>query len=447
MEKHRHPDESFKKILENHPQFKPSQTDLEDMRKRLDDAEKPQQKSGMVLWWVPLLLLPMLMGSGYLFFQNQKLNTELQELSIKVSNIQNDTILSHTTFIYDTIYRTTYIDNIVERNRIHTSDSNVNSWTASALNYRQDNLRAFAFNSPSLFFEDGKNLPFQFINPSNPFELNNSFTTLQRYQSFKEKNQNNASPNSLDNEVVISNDAIFIPSQFSFLVEKENANVLLENITPLFEYKKRRRNSLYHMRPKGLRIGLDVSPLGMIALTGDQAQKPMNSYGFASEIEFNERFRIGLGVRQANIKFELKDPVQIAQYPAIQPNDPTDLVREMYVILNHLQVPISFKYLLGKNKKWKPFLSAGLVASRPLRQRFEYKLISTSLEQYERDLTFKEGTFSIKNIQGSAGLEYSINKKWYADAHIFYLHDLELNPGEYFLLRNLGLNIGLKYKL
>ena len=36
--------------------------------------------------------------------------------------------------------------------------------------------------------------------------------------------------------------------------------------------------------------------------------------------------------------------------------------------------------------------------------------------------------------------------KWAASVETFYYHDLQLDPGEYFLLRNMGLNLSFKRK-
>ena len=58
-----------------------------------------------------------------------------------------------------------------------------------------------------------------------------------------------------------------------------------------------------------------------------------------------------------------------------------------------------------------------------------------------------EGIFSVKNFEGAFGLEYDISESWAASGQVFYLHDFELNAGEYFQLRNMGLNFSLKYKL
>ncbi|MFK8007945.1 MAG: hypothetical protein AB8H03_16430, partial [Saprospiraceae bacterium] len=112
-----------------------------------------------------------------------------------------------------------------------------------------------------------------------------------------------------------------------------------------------------------------------------------------------------------------------------------------------IQVPIMIKYLFSNDKKLQPFVSFGIVANRPFRQKFKHKLINTSLNEYEILQNFSEGVFSIKNIEGAFGFETNLTSKISGSASLYYLHDFELGAGEYFLWRNTGLNIGLKYKL
>ena len=92
-----------------------------------------------------------------------------------------------------------------------------------------------------------------------------------------------------------------------------------------------------------------------------------------------------------------------------------------------------------------PFFSFGIVANRPFQQKFKHKLINTSLEEYEVLQSFREGIFSIKNFEGAFGFEKNITSQLSGSASLYYLHDFELGAGEFFLWRNAGLNIGLKY--
>ncbi|MFK8009306.1 MAG: hypothetical protein AB8H03_23295, partial [Saprospiraceae bacterium] len=331
MEKHRPEDDLFKKILENHPDFEPSISDINDMQGRLDAVDKSNQKGGFGFWWLPFLLLPFIFATGFLFFQNQKLDHQVQVLNSKIVTIQKDTIQhKYITYHFDTIYNTTYIDRVIER-KLTSVFQNQNQ---SALNYLSNNSRAFMLQSPSAYFNFGNKDSAQkpFI-----YESSNTFTTLQLYNSIQEKRQfedrQDSPKNSFGNALFSSQDVSFIPQLLSFLEKEKYANALLQNIDSAFEFEKRRRNPIRHFTPKGFRIGIVGSPYSLTKVYPENF-KPTYSFGIEVEIDFNKNVKLLLGIRSMNMTFEEKDPILIATYPSIMPNDPTDQVRELYVTLN-----------------------------------------------------------------------------------------------------------------
>lgn len=457
MEEHRHPDDAFKKILENHPDFEPTQMDLDDMKKRLDEAEQPPGKVRPMGWWLPVLLLPLFLATGYLFIQNQKLNAALQQVNTQITEQQqvNTTIENQTTYVFDTIYRTTYIDKVVERDKRNSSANYFQTGEASALIYQLDKLRAFAFNPPnSLNNEEANAATFASRNSilttgNNSFNGNNlGWTALQRFNFIEDQKQQSSDIAGSDESVFKPTEAVFIPTNFAYLPERTGKRKLfLDDLDTYFEYTKRRRSPMYHFRPKGLRVGADWSPLGVATFSGDQANVGISVYGVSAEVEFSDNFRFQTGARVSSVNYEEKDIANIGDFPTIAPDNPGDLFKEYKIEFIQLQIPLAFKYLWNRNKKIRPFASVGLVASLPLQQNFIAEYIGTSLAEYTKSANQREGEFSIKNIHGAFGMEYNIYKKLYADIGAYYLHDLELGTGEYFLARNLGLNVGLRYKL
>ena len=444
MEKHRPEEDLFKNILENHPDFEASKSDIDNMRNRLDRAHNSNRKNGYGFWWLPLLVLPFIFVTAFLFYQNQKLDHQVQELNSILLTIQKDTIQhNNITYHFDTIYNTTYIDQVVERKSTRNYQNN----TSSVLNYLSDNSRAFVSQTPSDYFKfknnDLKQQPFI-------YSSSNTFTSLQLYNFAQEKlqseNRENSSKDRFGSSIIASQNTPFISPLFSFLENTIYENVLLENIDPAFEAKKSQKNPIRHFTPKGIQIGISGSPYSLTKIR-PEVFRPAFSYGIESEIDFNKNVKLLLGFRKMDMTFEEKDPIFTAIYPSIMPNDPTDQLRELYVSLNQIQVPISLKYLFSNDKKWHPFFSLGIVAIRPLQQKFNYKLINTSLEEYNIVKKISEGVVSIKNFQGAFGVETNLSSKLSASAEVYYLHDFELGAGEYFLFRNAGLNIGLKYKL
>lgn len=441
MEKHRPEDDLFKKILEDHPDFEPSKSDFNDMRNRLDTAENSNHKNGFGFWWLPLLLLPFILISGFLFYQNQKLNHQIELLSSKILTIQDDTTThKYVTYHFDTIYNTTYIEQTLERESLRDYQ-NKNS---SVLNYLSTNSNPFALQTSNDFFNF--NNPNSFQNPI-IYGAGNTFTTLQNYNSSQGIKQTNSIPKDrFGNTIAASQNALPISPITSFLGKNRNVNVLLKNIDPTFEYKKRRKKPFHYFSPKRFKIGVTGSPYSLTKVRSSTF-RPTFSYGVEGEIGFNKNVKLLIGLRKMDLTFEEKDPLVLALFPTIMANDPTDKLRELYVTLNQIQVPISLKYLFSNDRKWQSFFSVGLIANRPLQQKFRHKFISTSLEEYEVLQSFNDGTFSIKNFEGAFGVETNLTSKISGSASLYYLHDFELNLGEYFLLRNAGINLSLKYKL
>ena len=137
MEKHRPEDDLFKNILENHPDFEATKSDLNNMRSRLDAVDHSNQNSGFGFWWLPFLLLPFIFATGFLFYQNQKLDHQVQALNSKLLIIQKDTIQqNYITYHFDTIYNTTYLDRVIKRESIE----NYQNQNASSLDYLSHNF-------------------------------------------------------------------------------------------------------------------------------------------------------------------------------------------------------------------------------------------------------------------------------------------------------------------
>ena len=445
MEKHRPEDDLFKKILEDHPQFKPADADIKDMRRRLDQAEASPSQNGILGWWLPLLLIPFLLGGFYLFNQNHQLNTKINFLQTQIETTKKDSIQKNfITYRYDTIYNVIYKDKIIERQYYKERLGSFSNVDVSVLKNLDESFRTFAVLPPNVFYDEKQNqTPFKYFTNSSA-SGNVPFSIIQKFNFYKEKNQNNLDGINPGNIEEYSNTFIPVPSLTEFLKEKELGTPFFEISEAALDHKGYQRSALDHLRPTGFQVGIQGSPFGFSTIN---AGKPMNSIGLLSEIEFGKQLRLQIGARFTKLKFEEKDPLAQANYPAITPDNPGDVVRELYVTLNDLQIPISFKYLLRKDKKWNPFLSIGMVATKPLRQGFGYEFIDNSLSEYSKSQSFGEGVFSIENFQGAFGMEYEITKNIYAEASVFYMHDFKLDVGEYILLRNAGLNLGLKYKL
>ena len=76
-------DKKFKDILENPPPFEPDSAAINDMKRRLNQADVKSRRSSFGFWWLlPLLLIPLVFSSVFFYTKYQILNDKLNELNI-----------------------------------------------------------------------------------------------------------------------------------------------------------------------------------------------------------------------------------------------------------------------------------------------------------------------------------------------------------------------------
>lgn len=147
-----------------------------------------------------------------------------------------------------------------------------------------------------------------------------------------------------------------------------------------------------------------------------------------------------------SMNFELKNSDRFNQFPIIDPIDPTDRLYELKSRLSYVQIPVSFRQRFRGDKKLRPELSFGLVAYRPLSQRFIYEYLNSSGE-YKLRSSFNGGTFSIDNIRLGLGFEYTLWKNVSIRPEARYQRGFSLHTSQYFKLSYWAFNLGIQYKL
>ena len=446
-------DNKVRDILGNPPSFDMPPSALEDMKRRLNENPSSSRR-GAAWWWLPLLLLPFLLSGLFLFSKYQSLNNQVNALSLQLSKIQKDSSQTHKliTYQYDTVYTTIYKEVIIER-RYEAAASNAYQVTdASTLPYYHpstlnlSNLQQRYFNVQSMDWDLGQTGPLLLNSgPNSSFSstMRNASPLFNRARSLVGLVNPNSDP-ARSNQALLSafDNLSLLDAPLLAPVDRLVPNELLEEILPLSTEPS--VNPAYYLVPTGLSIEARYMLFSVPSTAG---LEKTTAFGLAAEVKFPGPIRLQVGAELLNTSIELKDPADYANYPILPPNDPADFLEEVKGAFRFLQIPVGLKMVFRREKKYRPFISAGIVARKPIQQKFNYEYISSSQGEYKINNTLNDGAFSINNFRSGLGLEYPFFKKFAANTTLYYQHGFGLTSGDYFQLRYWGLNIGLRYKL
>lgn len=447
MERH-NTDDLFKKMLENSPPMRPDMDALEDMNRRLDAA---QTKRKRVVWWwlMPLLFLPFLLSTIFFYSKYQTAQNNLNELKVQLTNqqlnTQRDTLTqSITIYQYDTIFNQIYQEVILQRNISETPALLANHggyFSASRLpNFGTPDLSA---NSAAAFntFDKSSFQPSQLelLRDGKVLSLGQMAMVLDKEKEF---DSNSSSPNLTRLSTANALDKLsFLSNRFSYEYPLPPSDHFL-NLSAKSNVD--RINPLWYLVPTGFQAGINWSPLGIINLPN--GNNNVKTIGFLGEVEFTSNTRLQFGLDYIDVPLSAETTAELNQFPSAIPNDPADLLKELYGDFTYLQVPLTLKYIFQPDKQWKPSIGFGMIARLPLKEQLRYEFVSNQGGEYTQNQPISDGTFSIKNVRGTIGIEYNFYKNYTIQAEGFYNYQFGATTNPYFQFRYGGLNMGLKYK-
>lgn len=432
-------DNKLKDILENPPEFKPDARAISDMERRLDAPINNKPSRAAWLWWLlPLFFLPFLFGTIFFYTKYQTLNTKLNDLNSQLIHYQKDTTSqNYITYHYDTIYNTIYKDIIVERHYerqvvpppIRYATFGNYSNPSNLLGSR--NLTDFGVYSAGNVFGQPPNVfSAPFINSGQFLEKGLSRQELLE-KEFDLKNRIAERIKDLDLEEVETY------KRFRHIHLQEMIN------DPNWEPFERNVNPIRYFVPKGINVSFAHSPTNNGNFS--DANYSGKSVGLYAALEFHKNIQLQIGAENLGLEFEIKDQSLYTKYPIVNPDDPTDFLKELKVNTKYLQIPIIFQKSFRMNKVLQPIFGVGIVATKPYKQNIKYEYISSNVGEYDKNQTLKAGDFSVNNIRTTIGLNYNFWRKWSLHSEFMYQHAFEQGAGEYHKLNYFGWRTGLKY--
>lgn len=447
MERH-NTDDLFKKILENPPPMRPSLEALEDMNRRLD-ATQTKQKRGVWLWLIPFLFLSLLGSNIFFYFKYQITQNSLHELNLQLTKQQQNTLIDTLTqritiYQYDTVFNRVYQDVIIQRNISKTPAllaSNGSYFLASRLpNFGAPNLSA---NSAAAFntFDKSSLQPSQLelLRSGKVLSLGQMALLLDKEEALR----SNSSSTSLEKLSIVNeiDKLSFLDNRFNYEYPLPLSDHFL-NLSAKSNVD--RINPLWYLIPTGFQAGFNWSPLGII--NSPNGNNNVKTIGFLGEVEFTKNTRLQFGLDYIKVPLSAETAEELNQFPVPTPNDPADILKELYSDFTYLQVPLTLKYIFQPDKKWKPSIGVGMIARLPLKEQLQYEFVSTQGGEYKQVQPINDGSFSVKNVRATIGLEYNFYKNYTIHAEGFYNYQFGVITNPYFQFRYGGLNMGLKYK-
>lgn len=424
----KHFDESFKNILENSPSFEADEQAIAYMRHRLDEAERRKRRGGGWPWWIAAAMaLPFLLSSIFFYQKLQQSQKQENGQTLHLTT-QIDTIIhKHVVYHFDTIYTKVYQEVIMEP-------------TFRSTELGQTSNFSLAF--PSFYTSGSQNHTgiqgldhgaYAFHNPLLDWNLEKSLKTEDGVAEAEELDWSK-----LTSIGTLPLGLIRVPRKYYW-----NTGVANDWPKPDAVQIEPKINPIYYFMPTGFKMGIHSSPLNFINLPN----KSTNGlgYGIAAELQFGKHVSMRLGGELLKINFELKNEADFSAFPPIDPENPNDELKELYGNLNYLQIPLSFQYYFRPEKTLRPYLEAGIIASRPTKQSFRYEFIGAGGEYYLNQ-SIDNTTFSINNLRAAMGFEFLLWKNIYANVEGFYHYNFEQFKGPILQLRYWGVDLGVKYE-
>lgn len=429
-------DKKLKKILENPPEMKPDFQAIADMKKRLEEAKAPKKKkrggaaSG---WLLPLLILPFLLSSLFYYHKYSSLDERLNALTSQITQTKQDTIQkTYITYQYDTIYNVIYKEVTAPTS---TRRAEKPAWTFGG-GYNSKLLSLF---SNDKFSDLSEQRNARTYNPYRPLGLglNSGWTSASGGSSddLKTQEEENLWLNTASQYIgSLPLGLLDYPSDFN---EKDKLVLSETEFDPEV-------NPLLYFIPKGGNLSVSGMPIALGS--GNGAGFTGFSFGLSGALRFYQDVEMELGVERLQVGLQFTDQAEVSPYPVLPPDTPGDLFKELYVDLSYLQIPLMLRKYFRSDKKLMPFGGIGLVATRPLQQKFAYEYINGTVGEYYTRATLSEGEFAFNNWRAALGARYMIGDKLSAQAEFMYQYGNSQGPGEYFTLRFGGLSLGLNYR-
>ena len=430
--------DDIKNNLNNRPEPQFEESDWIAMQKKMQKT--PKSTSVWSYWWIGLLLLPFLFGSGYLFLQVEQNKKIIEEMK---THVQVDTIYTtRTIYVRDTIYRNTS-QPIAQSNINETKSpfklSNPNTiFNNSYLNNRFKN-NIFTKSKNISRFKTSNSLSYSLATHIQQ----NTKSTKEKEQSAFEKLVRKESNIGIEEKIVLTS----LSSQGIDYLEYEGlkltgSDLQLMDIKYRDGWRKRWHQIANSLRPKSFHLGLGG---GFLYPYSEELNEESGlALNLQSMIGFNENLRMWVDFSLQRLKYESEN--QNGDFGIVNiPSPNIDYTFEKAVATYPmLQSSIGMQYLFNLNSKLHPYFGIGVSALIPLDYEVSYEYDDSNGNEVVLPREFSSSSTRTNYWLVNGGLEYQFRKNWRAQIEAMYRANWE--GDDVFTPNTFGLNTRLMYK-
>lgn len=419
----------LKDILKNSPDFPFKEANWEQLVLQLDEEAEERIGFWKRYGWIALWLLPLLLLGGWSWYTLRKANQEIVALKAQLqtneqTTTKETTIQKNIIYQYDTIYRTTIVEQPLLKN---SSRSPQNSTPATLYSSQVHQLQlAFAQQGIGQGFEAAKLIPS--IQKSSLGAIQQAIDEVM------------TTPTLVYNEAAIRQPLTDIRLLAANLLDIPSRGIPAWQL-PTMPKTQQAHNPLQFMQPTGFSLGLEGSLIKVLHAPITTLQGV--SAGLSADIHFSGHWSMFLGVEYLQHKFEVSEEENLVAYPMVTP-DNEDVFSYLRVSSKYLQIPFGFKYRFQPLKLVKPYVGAGLIARRPIRKTLAYEYLGV-MEEYYINRDYTTNSFFINSFRGELGVEFQLMNHWNFYLEGTYDADFRKSSFDFEKVKYLNLRAGILY--
>lgn len=398
-------DHKIRDILNDPPEFPFDEKAWDKLAKRMH--RQPDKKWRALPFLVPLALLMWLVPFVFSWSVHEKLgkaNAKIERLESLLetqATLAIDTVARrYETVVYDTIYRTTYVEVKKEKTSIDHSPSYFSRPPVSAFYQPQYNLL--------IGQQSAQALPL-FSTPTTSSPI------------WGMRNRDNLASRELGNMPLDQTVKLAVPNRLDQLgikplgYEVDPSLSVVSTPSQLNKNKKGLRYYTQKLQPTNFAL---AGNYGLVGVARFNKRNGVNSIvGLQAAVGYGKNLHLVLGADYLQWAFKQEmeeddDDEHGGKFPEVSPDLPSDKLHEIYGDFRYAQIPIGLKYTFSSDRKICPSIGFGVAARKAMRSQLAYDFLSTSKEYkiYLNDVL--PNAFELKSAWGSLGLQYRWTNHW-----------------------------------
>jgi len=406
-------EEHIKGIMNDPPEYAFEERLWKDLKGKMHSDKKGSADSGTSNF-LPFLLLTLFFTGifGYQYHNQLKASERISTLENPAHQekiILRDTILErHVKIIYDTVYRKSvvFVEDELKEKKVLAELKNLMETYAKELAWFNHQL-----NSHPLPFDGAFENDF-----SNPYR-----SALSNYSSYKGLGlgpsyivfKENTPTEQSDN----ISDADIINSQFDLLTTK-NKNFLDYNYSfdpwMLEKQSLKRKKSISYFLKKAAPSRFSLSAYGGFARVLNFSKGSNIILGkLEGEMSYGKNLSLVIGGEYLfnKVNLAIDDINDGSDFPVPAPDNPNDVLHEIYGDFEYLQIPFGLKYYFTNASRFHPYCGGGLLMHKAVSSKMSYEFLG-NMREY--DIVVEDAVpnaFGLDDYWATIGLRTSLKNR------------------------------------